>query len=564
MLPVSKFAESQMYEHKASDPIESTKQAIEMSHLFGHYDTKSFENFLNTFNKYSMMQPGDSSQLQQTIKYLAPTANTLHMKEKDTMALAAVANTLGLSGSHGGTNAADMIMRMVPGISGGMPKPILDKKGNIKGYKKSRSWKAMEELGFIDKQGNSQFFNKDGSLRDLDGMLKTMIELSKTMNPMKLTAAYHDIFGIQGGRAASIFSNPRSMEQLEKMRGQLGKTKSMEQINNDLQNTPEGQMNLFKSNSMSLMLRVGQQLAIMLNPAIKSLNKFMGGLLKFSEAHPGIAKIVGDFALLMVGGKLLSGVIKLIVGNVQMANAAFKMFKLKNAAGEATKLAKGLKGLGTAFKFMGTGTLAVIKILGRFSGFLIKLGIQAARWAIGIAADWLVAMGPVGWIIAGVTAIIAAGILMWNKNFLGFRDGLTRIWKDIKQIFNTYIHAWADYGKIFVDLFTGHFGDLKKDFMKLVDDLLGIFKPVTDIFSTIGKGGKNLWNWAKGGSENLWNWATGGGHNSGPTHKSGNTTNHYNINVNSNNGKQFAQDFHKETRKMNMNTSPYPTFGAMP
>lgn len=507
LLPVAKYAEVQMYEHKSSD-LQSTQQAIEMAHIFKNYDPKSFESFLNTFNKYSMMQPGDSTQLEQTLKYLAPTAQTMGMKPDDILSLSAVANRIGLSGSHGGTNAADMILRLIPGLVGGMP----TKK------KTPKAWQAMEDLGFIDKNGNSQFFDKKGKVIDLNGMLSTMINDSKKMSPMQLQQKYHDIFGIQGGRAAAILADPKTMEQLGQMRAQLGKTGSMEQINKNLQNGPEGQLNKAASNSMTLMLRVGKQLAVTLTPAIVKVNKLLDSMLKFSQAHPAVNKLVGDFALFAVGGKMTEGVLKIVAGNFKMLSGAinmikpstmvggfaklktvfsnfknelnlvrtgFKMFgtsikdalKIKNAAGEVTRFGKilqgtgkffksfgsgllsgaksvgkfaltlgkisgkgaiaAIKGIGGALKFLGSGSLTVIKALGRFGLTLGRLGIQALRWAIQMAADWLIAMGPVGWIIAGVTAVIGAGVAAWMTNFFGFRDKMTALWNWIKGHWKT-------------------------------------------------------------------------------------------------------------------------------
>jgi hypothetical protein len=515
LVPMAKFAEVQAYEHKASNPEESINQAIEMAHMFKHYDTKGAESFLNKFNKYSLMQPGSSTQLQDTLKYLAPMAfRTMHMSEDSVMQTAALANTMGLSGSHGGTNGAYFLMYLVPGLKGGM--------GSKK--KTPKALAAMKELGFVDKNGTSTFFDSKGNLKDISNIVNTLIKDTQKYKGPQLTTMFHDIFGLQGGRFASIFTDPSTLERLQATKAQMGTTKDMNEMHKAYQGNLNGQVDLLKSNSMSLLLRTMKNLIGPTQSVLKYINGILGTLLKMGEQHPKIMKYIALGAAMASGLLIAGGAFKMIHGAIGMAISGLRIFWLTFG----------------------------------------RLVISAGKWALEIAADWLVAMGPVGWIIAGVTAIIAVGVLMWKKNFLGFKDGLIRIWKDIKQIFFTYIQAWADYGKIFVDLFTGHFGRLKQDFMNLVKDLLGIFKPVTDIFSTIGKGGKNLWNWAKGGSENIWNWATGGGHNSGPTHKSGNTTNHYNINVNSNNGKQFAQDFHKETRKLNMNTSPYPTYGAMP
>jgi TP901 family phage tail tape measure protein len=409
LLPTAKFAEVQMYEHKGSDPVEITKQVAEMAHTMKIYDPKQFEGFLNDFNKYSMMQPGDSSQLEQTLKYLAPTALTMGMKKNDIMSLAALDNVIGLTDSHGGTNSADMILRMIPGLVGGAPTKKKDPK----------AWAAMEDLGFIDKNGNSKFFNKDGSVKDLNSMLTTMITDSKSKNPKDLMKDYSAIFGVQGGRAAAILSNPQSLEQLGKMRDQLGKTKSMEQTNKDLQATPEGQINLLKSNSMTMMLRVGQQLAISLNPAIEQVNKLLGKLLEFSQAHPQVAKLIGDFALLAVGGKLAEGVIKIFAGNFKMLGNALKIFSLKNAAGEVTFFGKMLGGLGNAFK--GAGVAA-----------------EAAEGAAAVGMSEVLL--PVLAVVAAVAAL-AIGFKLAYDHIQPFHDAVNKAASTLKNGFFNAVHA---------------------------------------------------------------------------------------------------------------------------
>lgn len=564
LLPAAKYAEVQMYEKKGTDPAAITRQAAEMAHAFKIYDPNQFESFLNTFNKYSMMQPGDSTQLAETLKYLAPTANQMHMKQSDVMALAAIDNRIGLTGSHGGTNSADMIMRLIPGLVGGGP----TKKGTPK------AWAAMEQLGFVDKNGKSPFFDSKGNLTDLNGMLGTMISDSKKFNPMQLTGLYKDIFGIQGGRAASALSNPGTLEQLKKMQQQLGKTKSMEQMNKNLQNGPEGQLNKAASNSMTLMLRVGKQLAVTLTPAIQKVNDLLDSMLKFSTAHPGINKLIGDFALFAVGGKMTEGVLKIVAGNFKMLGGAIDMikpstmignlakiktgfsnlkkelnlvktgvgkmvnvFKFTKASGEMTRFGKiatgtwsglkkgadilnnavskgvmklgsslktlgsvgksafkwlgsatlkGIQAMGTGLKALGSGSLTVIKALGRFGLALGKLGLQAAKWAIQMAADWLIAMGPVGWIIAGVTALVAAGIIAWKTNFLGFQDKLKAVWKVVQTDAGAAWKWVQDRANDFMNFLKGLPGQAMQIGKNIIDGLKnGLSNAVGGLLNTV-------------------------------------------------------------------------------
>jgi hypothetical protein len=81
----------------------------------------------------------------------------------------------------------------------------------------------------------------------------------------------------------------------------------------------------------------------------------------------------------------------------------------------------------------GRWALQGITIAGRFGLTLLRLAAQALIAAARMAMAWLIGLGPVGWIILGVTAIIAGAIAAWKTNFLGFRDWLIRVWQTIRE-----------------------------------------------------------------------------------------------------------------------------------
>lgn len=361
LLPVSQFAEVQQYEGKSSDATTSVNQAIELAHTFGNYDPKSFSKFLDTFNKYSIMQPGDSSQLYNTLNYLEPIAKTMGMNSDSTMALSAIANRVGLTGTHGGTNSADFIMRLIPGLVGGTT---------------GQAMAAMKKLGFVNASGQSTFFDKKGKIVNANQLLSTMIADSKKYNPEQLTQMYKSIFGMQGFKAAALLGNPKAYEQLIGMQKQLGKTLSMQSDVQKYLKTPEGQMSLMKSNSLIMVQRIGQQLAISLNPAIQSANKLLKSLIDFSQAHPALAKIIGDFALFAVGGKLAEGTFKILKGNFNMLSGAVDAFKIKTKAGDLTTFGK----IVNKFKFKdATGELT------SFGKAMTKLGDVTGLGKLGSA-----------------------------------------------------------------------------------------------------------------------------------------------------------------------------------
>lgn len=300
LMPMTQFADAQMYEGKVSDGSDAVNMAINMSHLLGHYDPASLMKSLNTFNQYSTMEPGSSDDLYQTLKYLAPSARMLHMNESSTMEMAALANRVGLNGTHGGTNAADMVLRLIPGYvmgMGGKPSPSVTA--------------AMKQLGMVNSQGQSQFFSKNGQIVNFPQMIQTLINDGKKFNPEQLTTLFGHVFGAQGGRAATLFANPQMLEQLQMMENQLKQTKSITQIQRDQQNAPLGQLQELKSNSMTAMIRVAQQMGQAFNPFLHSLNAIMNTLLKFEKQNPRLLKFVGVFTamaasiLLTVGPMLL-------------------------------------------------------------------------------------------------------------------------------------------------------------------------------------------------------------------------------------------------------------------
>jgi tape measure domain-containing protein len=109
-------------------------------------------------------------------------------------------------------------------------------------------------------------------------------------------------------------------------------------------------------------------------------------------------------------------------------------------------------------------------------GGWIALGAQATWHALKVAAAWLIAMGPVGWIIAGLVAIGAA--LVWAYNNVDwFRAGVDAAFKWIgeavqnvgkwfTEAFQNVVNWWNTtllpaiqaVGKWFTDVFNGVIG----------------------------------------------------------------------------------------------------------
>lgn len=146
-------------------------------------------------------------------------------------------------------------------------------------------------------------------------------------------------------------------------------------------------------------------------PAVVSFIQGLTGLIqKFSEMDSGTKKIIMVIAGLVAG---LSPVL-IVVGNVISA----------------------------------VGTL--MTTFSKMSG-LIKTGVTAVK-GLGSALGFLTS--PVGLVIAGITALVAGFIYLWN-NCEGFREFWINLWENIKEIASTVIDA-------IVNFFTGLWDSIKE------------------------------------------------------------------------------------------------------
>ncbi|GIM44506.1 hypothetical protein DNHGIG_00550 [Collibacillus ludicampi] len=137
----------------------------------------------------------------------------------------------------------------------------------------------------------------------------------------------------------------------------------------------------------------------------------MGLAAPFAAAGKGVMA-AGKF----ISSKALQGISKL-PGLLSRAGSAFLRF-------------------GTiAMQAGGRVLLAITQLGAGVAKFAAQLAVQAVR----MAASWLIALGPVGWIILGVIAIIALLWAAWKTNFGHIREHVAQWVQWIKQKFNEMV-----------------------------------------------------------------------------------------------------------------------------
>lgn len=142
---------------------------------------------------------------------------------------------------------------------------------------------------------------------------------------------------------------------------------------------------------------------------------------------PGIVAVLSQFFTgFMAGARLVGGAVNWLLGRVRTLGTWLSdLFGINaDGIGSFANVAGAVAGVMVAFRLLNLVTM----------GFARSFMVAAFR----IAAGWIIAMGPIGWIILAVIAL--GGILVWAYNeFEWFRDLVNNVWEGIKTV---AIAAW--------------------------------------------------------------------------------------------------------------------------
>ncbi len=150
------------------------------------------------------------------------------------------------------------------------------------------------------------------------------------------------------------------------------------------------------------------------------------GRVAMSYARVGTAAVVSGSkqaaAWVMARSSALAGLL-MSLGRATVAYARLGAAAVLSATRMA--VARTMVAASAATSRVATVALNLIR-LGWLRAAMVAM-ISAAR----MAAAWLIALGPIGWVIAAIGAIVAAVIYAWN-NFEWFRDVVIAVWNAIK------------------------------------------------------------------------------------------------------------------------------------
>ncbi|WP_425058367.1 hypothetical protein SCACP_30150 [Sporomusa carbonis] len=459
-------------------PIEKSAEAmIKISNAYQLTGTQ-MKDVADMINRVDGASTASIDSLQEGFKYASGTAAQLKQSVNETAQALAVLNNRGLDGSTAGTNYADFLQRLIP-----MTKKQTEEMAKLGMVKVGDStitaeqYSTMKQMKWLTDNGHSVFFDDQGRLKQMSEVIQIMRDSFKDMRPDDVQKAMHKIFGEQGGRAAyALYQDGKGS--WEEVGTNIAKAMGLEQKIGLKQTTLLGRAENMMGSLENLSATSGSPIGQFISSQLDGLTAIINKMRQLSNEYPGVTKGImwlvtwlglfklslGGFSilrsiLLSIGADFLS-VFKWILkfgGGVQNLKVGFDLIRATGAgfwrslwqgaqlawpwlarlvgwAGTAGGFLLRLGSYGLRFgSMLGGGAMTAIRWLGLVLSWIGRLVGGWMVAAVRIAAGWLIAMGPVGWIIAGVTAIIAAAIWAWNTNFMGFRDKCIQVWNAISS-----------------------------------------------------------------------------------------------------------------------------------
>ena len=211
----------------------------------------------------------------------------------------------------------------------------------------------------------------------------------------------------------------------------------------------------------------------------ESFNTLFEGLNKNTGKNPlaDMGKGVGRFALQMANGlsNLATAISQMDPSAIKALAAAFVALKFGVNGVKLVAIAAGLKiisrldpgqlqHLATAITTLATAFVAFkvasaafntfSGIAGFFNGIksgigsvinLVTVTLPAAFSGIGDVIA--VALGPVGWVIAGITVLIGGAVNAWQNNLFNFRDNIQNLFSNLGEVLEPLKAAFSGLGE---------------------------------------------------------------------------------------------------------------------
>lgn len=435
-----------------------------------------------------------------------PKAAAFGFKLDDLFAAMTLTSSGFSSGMTMGTSWAWMINGLVPNT---------DKAAN-----------AMKELGLITADGANQFFNADGTGKNLTEVIQLLQGAFGKLTTEQQMSYSRTIFGQEAFGALSGVLGMNN-DQLAQLIPQMTDFSAVEAGAETRTNTFQSAMGALNDTITAVFVMVGDKFL----PIVTSLARTFASFIK--ENAPAVVEFFGGFAerFAVLITVFQRGVFAFEDGSGILAAFLEVLGMSGDKAQEIGQIYWNFKEKLEAF------FTPIAELITRFISWqdvLVALGVVVARMMIPAITAFLGVVGPA---IAVFAALVAASALLssaWENDWLGIRTTIVYVWEIISGIFNSVMIkvAWI------VDTFKTKWAELTATNATLGEKLALIWNTLKDLAYTAWQGivtavsillppfwaklqewGKAAWQWIseaapiawdkiKAWGIGLWTWVT--------------------------------------------------------
>lgn len=382
------------------------------------------------------------SELKFSLSAVSAVASGVGLSFKDTTTALALFAQNGLKGSDAGTSLKTMLMRLTPttdaaaaeferlglysfnaqkameylvenGVTpaSSATKDVVDAmmtySAELNGVKvgTDKANKAFNEMAFNSGAMSSAFYDAQGNLKSMAEIADILQESMKDMNAEQRQVALSTLFGSDAIRAANILFK-EGAKGINDMAEAMGKVGAQD-VAEQKMNTLKGSMEELSGSIETAQIAIGSALI----PALRAIAGFVQKVVDvFNKMPQGMQSFIAIAGAVTAALALIAGPLLMLIGFLPQIMA----------------------------------------------GFTALGPVMAAI------------TGPVGLVVAGIAALIAGLVLLYNKNET-VREALNTAWEFIKtaaiSVFNSIKEFWAEWG----------------------DEIIAFFKKVFEIYITIWK-----------------------------------------------------------------------------
>lgn len=365
----------------------------------------------------------------ESMKYVAPIAAGLNIPFEEAAAMIGVMGDSGIKGSEAGTALRAALLRL--------------------SKEPKQTEEALKRLGIATRDAS-------GNLRTMPSLMSALSQNMKNMGDADKMGELAKIFGTEAASGMLAIMKAAESGRLKELSGELlqagGAAAKMAAQMND---TAQGALKRLGSASESVMIDIGNVMLPVFSYGVECLAAFTGSISDLAQRFPAATKvIVGAVAALAaynigatIGSIVLTAIklpflhlevviakynaIMLLQGKTSLVAAA----KMKIAA-VAAKACAAAQWLWNAALSLGRGLLSVAK-LAAYAAKQIVISVATKAWT---AAQWLwnaaMSANPIGLIIIGIAALVAAGYWLyknWDTVCAGLSVAWDWVWGKIKS-----------------------------------------------------------------------------------------------------------------------------------